>query len=70
MVKTIYLSSFNERAGKTLIAIGLLQKIKKEGYKVKYVKSILIGAMDVPSAMKYVRQSVSAACINGFLKKR
>ena len=31
----------------------------------KHVKSILIGAMDVPSAMKYVRQSVSAACITG-----
>lgn len=40
LVKTIYLSSFNERAGKTLIAIGLLQKFKKEGYNVKYFKPV------------------------------
>jgi len=40
MVKTIYLSSFSDRSGKTLIAVGLIQKFKKEGYKVKYFKPV------------------------------
>lgn len=40
MVKEIYLTSYNEGVGKTLIAIGLIQKFKKEGLKVEYFKPI------------------------------
>jgi len=40
MVKSIYLTSYNEGVGKTLIAIGLIQKYKKEGYNVQYFKPV------------------------------
>ncbi|MBD3195130.1 MAG: AAA family ATPase [Candidatus Lokiarchaeota archaeon] len=40
MVKAIYLCSLRERVGKTLISIGLIQKLKKDGYKVGYFKPI------------------------------
>ena len=40
MVKPIYLCSLRRRSGKTLIAIGMLQKFQKEGKKVAYFKPI------------------------------
>ena len=38
MVKNIYLSSLNERVGKTLLAIGIVKYIQKIGKKVAYFK--------------------------------
>jgi len=40
MAKGIYLCSLNERVGKTLLSIGIIQKLKKEGKKVGYFKPI------------------------------
>jgi len=40
MVKTFYLSSLNERAGKSFLSIGFIQKLKKEGLKFAYFKPI------------------------------
>lgn len=40
MGKTIYLSSLAERAGKSFIAIGMMQKLQKEGYTVGYLNPI------------------------------
>lgn len=40
MVKPIYLCSLMERVGKSLLAIGILQKLQKEGKKVAYFKPI------------------------------
>jgi hypothetical protein len=40
MAKGIYLCSLEERVGKTLLSIGILQKLKNEGKKVGYYKPI------------------------------
>lgn len=40
MVKAIYLCSLKERAGKSFLSIGLIQKLKKEGKKLAYFKPI------------------------------
>ena len=40
MVKPIYLCSLRKRSGKTFLAIGMLQKLQKEGKKVAYFKPI------------------------------
>ncbi|MFW9900760.1 MAG: DRTGG domain-containing protein [Candidatus Thorarchaeota archaeon] len=40
MVKTFYLSSLTERAGKSFLSIGFIQKLKKEGKKYAYFKPI------------------------------
>ncbi|MCP4761041.1 MAG: phosphotransacetylase family protein [archaeon] len=40
MVKAIFLSSLAERAGKSYLAIGMMQKLQKEGKKVAYFKPI------------------------------
>jgi BioD-like phosphotransacetylase family protein len=40
MGKTIYLSSLGERAGKSFIAIGMMQKLQKDGYTVGYLNPI------------------------------
>jgi len=40
MVKTIYLCSLRERVGKSLISIGIMQKLQNEGKKVAYFKPI------------------------------
>ena len=40
MVKALYLSSLRERAGKSFISLGFIQKLKKEGKKFVYFKPI------------------------------
>jgi BioD-like phosphotransacetylase family protein len=40
MVKPIFLSSLTERVGKTLLSIGILKKLLKEGKKVAYFKPV------------------------------
>jgi BioD-like phosphotransacetylase family protein len=40
MVKVFYLSSLRERAGKSFLSIGFIQKLKKEGKKFAYFKPI------------------------------
>ncbi|MFX1418253.1 MAG: DRTGG domain-containing protein [Promethearchaeota archaeon] len=40
MIKVYYLSSLEERAGKSFLSIGLIQKLKKEGKKFAYFKPI------------------------------
>ena len=40
MVKAFYLSSLKERAGKSFLSIGFIQKLKKEGKKFAYFKPI------------------------------
>jgi BioD-like phosphotransacetylase family protein len=40
MVKAIYLCSLRERVGKTLLSIGMMQKLQQEGKKVAYFKPI------------------------------
>ncbi|MBN1800860.1 MAG: phosphotransacetylase family protein [Candidatus Lokiarchaeota archaeon] len=40
MVKNIYLCSLEERVGKTLLSIGIMQHLKNKGYKVAYFKPI------------------------------
>ncbi|MFW9877165.1 MAG: DRTGG domain-containing protein [Candidatus Thorarchaeota archaeon] len=40
MVKVFYLSSLEERAGKSFLSIGFIQKLKKEGKKFAYFKPI------------------------------
>ncbi len=40
MVKVFYLTSLNERAGKSFLSIGFIQKLKKEGKKFAYFKPI------------------------------
>ena len=40
MAKPIYLCSLRRRSGKTLLAIGMIQKLQKEGKKVAYFKPI------------------------------
>lgn len=40
MVKTIYLSSLTERVGKSLVSIGILKKLQKDGKKVAYFKPV------------------------------
>jgi len=40
MVKIFYLSSLRERAGKSFLSIGFIQKLKKEGKKFAYFKPI------------------------------
>jgi len=40
MVKVFYLSSLRERAGKTFLSIGFIQKLKKAGKKFAYFKPI------------------------------
>jgi len=40
MVKVLYFSSLNERAGKSFLSIGFIQKLKKEGKKFAYFKPI------------------------------
>ncbi|MFX1568487.1 MAG: DRTGG domain-containing protein [Promethearchaeota archaeon] len=40
MLKTFYLSSLRESAGKSFLSIGLIQKLKKEGKKFVYFKPI------------------------------
>jgi BioD-like phosphotransacetylase family protein len=40
MVKAFYLSSLKERAGKSFLSIGFIQKLKKEGKKFVYFKPI------------------------------
>ncbi|MFX1238517.1 MAG: DRTGG domain-containing protein [Promethearchaeota archaeon] len=40
MVKSIYLCSLEERVGKTLISIGIMQYLENKGYKVAYFKPI------------------------------
>ncbi|UCC18635.1 MAG: phosphotransacetylase family protein [Promethearchaeota archaeon] len=40
MVKVFYLSSLEERAGKSFLSIGFIQKLKKEGKKFTYFKPI------------------------------
>ncbi|MFX0142951.1 MAG: DRTGG domain-containing protein [Candidatus Hodarchaeota archaeon] len=40
MVKAFYFSSLNERAGKSFLSIGFIQKLKKEGKKFAYFKPI------------------------------
>ena len=45
MVKSFYLTSLSERAGKSFLSIGFIQKLKKEGKKFAYFKPI-----GVPSA--------------------
>jgi len=45
MVKSFYLTSLSERAGKSFLSIGFVQKLKKEGKRFAYFKPI-----GVPSA--------------------
>ncbi len=40
MAKTFYLCSLNERAGKSFLSIGFIQKLQKEGKKYAYFKPI------------------------------
>ncbi|MFX1455917.1 MAG: DRTGG domain-containing protein [Promethearchaeota archaeon] len=40
MVKAFYLSSLRERAGKSFLSIGFIEKLKKEGKKYAYFKPI------------------------------
>ena len=40
MVRTIYLCSLRERVGKSLLSIGIMQKLKKDGKKAAYFKPI------------------------------
>jgi len=40
MVKAFYLCSLNERAGKSFLSIGFIQKLQKEGKKFAYFKPI------------------------------
>jgi BioD-like phosphotransacetylase family protein len=40
MVKAIYLCSLRERVGKSLLSIGIMQKLQKEGKKIAYFKPI------------------------------
>ena len=40
MIRTIYLCSLRERVGKSLLSIGIMQKLKKEGKKAAYFKPI------------------------------
>lgn len=40
MARTVYLCSLEERVGKTLLAIGILQKLRENGKKVGYFKPI------------------------------
>jgi len=40
MVKVFYLSSLKERAGKSFLSIGFIQKLKKEGKKIVYFKPV------------------------------
>ncbi|MFX1529749.1 MAG: DRTGG domain-containing protein [Promethearchaeota archaeon] len=40
MVKAFYLCSFRERAGKSFLSIGFIQKLKKEGKRFAYFKPI------------------------------
>ncbi|MHA1931125.1 MAG: DRTGG domain-containing protein [Promethearchaeota archaeon] len=40
MVKVFYLSSLRERAGKSFLSIGFIQKLKKAGKKIAYFKPI------------------------------
>lgn len=40
MVKAIYLCSLRERVGKSIISIGIMQKLQNEGKKVAYFKPI------------------------------
>ena len=40
MVKAFYLSSLRERAGKSFLSIGFIQKLKKDGKKFAYFKPI------------------------------
>ena len=40
MVKPIYLSSLQERVGKSFLSIGIMQKLQNEGKKVAYFKPI------------------------------
>ena len=40
MVVPIYLTSLKERVGKTLLSIGIFQKLQKDGKKVVYFKPI------------------------------
>ncbi len=40
MVKNLYLCSLKERVGKSLLSIGIMQKLQKEGKKVGYFKPI------------------------------
>ncbi len=40
MVKTIYLSSLAERAGKSFVAVGMMQKLQNEDYTVGYLNPI------------------------------
>jgi len=40
MVKAFYLSSLKERAGKSFLSIGFIQKLKKDGKKFAYFKPI------------------------------
>ena len=40
MVKTFYLCSLEEGAGKSFLSIGFIQKLKKEGKKFVYYKPI------------------------------
>lgn len=40
MVKAIFLCSLKERVGKSLLSIGIIQKLQKEGKKVAYFKPI------------------------------
>ena len=40
MVKAFYLSSLKERAGKSFLSLGFIQKLKKEGKKFAYFKPI------------------------------
>jgi BioD-like phosphotransacetylase family protein len=40
MVKAIYLCSLRERVGKTLLSIGIMQKLQNEGKKIAYFKPI------------------------------
>ena len=40
MVKPIYLCSLRERVGKSLLSIGIILKLQKEGKKVAYFKPI------------------------------
>jgi len=40
MVKTIYLTSLSERVGKSLLSIGIIKKLQKEGKKVVFFKPI------------------------------
>ena len=40
MVKVFYLCSLRERAGKTFLSIGFIEKLQKEGKRFAYFKPI------------------------------